>query len=200
VLRPPLSAQSEWQFAFQLLREGDAVSCLCVLYPLVEHALRRQYVTLNRVEARRAQAESDSLFTTMDILLAPQLSPLCGAVRSVHAPCNELLQRCGVTLCATLYHLFIWPRRISAATSSSATSPFLTSPSPTSSSPSTHRLRDAIGHALLLWPSARSSTRSFEEEVHLFLCTALCLTRRFAGAPLLGDSPILQYASAALTR
>jgi len=173
--------KNEWKFAFELFsKDNDLVSCLCVLFPLLEHGLRCVYASENSIDNRFRIAESDSLFTSLDILLAPLLSPLCGAERRARgAARNRLLPLSGHRIVAALYTLFVWPRSVSSSS----------------------RLRDSIGHGLLARfreVSCPTSTAENYTEAHLLLCTTMCLLERFAGMEL-PRAPLLDHCHGAFS-
>jgi hypothetical protein len=56
-----------WQDAFDLFFEGKYHHCMLLLFPALEHGLRRIFVCSNNCTERMLTAENDVLYTTLDV-------------------------------------------------------------------------------------------------------------------------------------
>lgn len=56
-----------WEDVIKEFIDGNYLNSLVLLFPQIEHSLRRFYVCSNGCEEKSLTAESDVLYTTLDV-------------------------------------------------------------------------------------------------------------------------------------
>ena len=94
--------EDTWKYAMRLFFvDKDNFKAMMVLFPLLEHSLRKIYANSNGCSERMLTASTNSLYTTLDILLSPSMQGSQQKNRIFHILGNE-------TTMNAIFDLLIW--------------------------------------------------------------------------------------------
>jgi hypothetical protein len=96
----PVCQRSLWKESIRLYQSREHYYSLSLVFPLLEHALRRMYAFLNNRTERVMSAETEMVYITFDNLVSSQLDFGIGK--------NKLFDEIDTTIMLALHDILVW--------------------------------------------------------------------------------------------
>jgi len=110
----PHRSKNDWKMSMKYYREGENYLSLVLLFPHLEHAMRRLFAYLNNNFNRLFSAETDQLYTTFDEILHPSIESSTTSLGEQESSVwtyenrNKLIEHVGDNLVVALYDILFF--------------------------------------------------------------------------------------------